>query len=73
MLHLTMLLISQIVYFRMKEITSEKKLKLMFIIIIIIPTDAQISSLKLILKLLPICFGVNTPSSGNLQLCHLKP
>jgi len=39
---------------------------------IIIPTYAQIRSVKLILKVTPTCFGINTPSAGSLQLCELK-
>jgi len=36
-----------------------------------IPTYAQISSVNLY-YITPTCFGVNTPSSGSLQLCQLK-
>jgi hypothetical protein len=36
-----------------------------------IPTYAQISTVNLY-YITPTCFGVNTPSSGSLQLCWLK-
>jgi hypothetical protein len=35
-------------------------------------TYAQISSVKLILKITPTYFGINTPSSGSLQVVSAK-
>ena len=41
---------------------------LMFIVAIY----AQNSIVKINIKITPTCFDINTPSSGNLQLCWLK-
>ena len=37
-----------------------------------IPTDAPRNSTKIKINITPICFGVNTPSSGNLQVVLAK-
>jgi len=66
MVNLMMLLISRIVYFRMKR---KINLKLMFIII---PTYAQISSVKLISKLLRHVSVLIPHLQGIYKLCHLK-
>jgi len=37
-----------------------------------IPTLAQTYSVKVNIKITPTCFGVNTPSSGSLQVVLAK-
>jgi hypothetical protein len=40
-----------------------------FLLFVILLTYAQISGVKINIKITATCFAVNTPSSGGLQLC----
>ena len=67
MVYLTMLLISQILYFRMKRLRVKNKFEIK--VFYYVTNICKNKQCKINIKITPTCFGVNTASSGSLQLC----